>query len=249
MNHRVDNIFADIETMPSQRPDIIDELQAAVDSELTAKLVEIKAPSNYKDETKIAEYIATKSSEINAEFADEFERRHHATGLDGAFGEVYCIGVAINNGEPVVFSRGTEWAVRETEAQVLTRFFDFVYSNTGSLTRVVGHNIAGFDIRFLHQRCMVNGVRPPSWFPLDPKPWGDEVFDTMVRWAGARDRVKLSKLCRAFGIEHHDDIDGSDVWAHIKSGQTAKVDEHCRVDIVKTRDVFKRMTYVGMGLK
>lgn len=246
---RVDNIFNDIETIPAQQDDLQQELRAAVNEERAAKLAEVKAPSNYKDEAKIAEYIAAKKLEIEREFASLFDERHHATGLDGAFGEVYCIGAAINDLEPVVFSRGDGWANRDTEAVVLKSFFEYVTNHTGRLTQLVGHNIVGFDIRFLHQRCMVNRVRPPVWLPLDPKPWGDEVFDTMTRWAGTRDRVKLGKLCRAFGIEHEDAIDGSEVWARIKAGDTAAVDEHCRVDIKKTRDVFKRMTYFGAGLQ
>lgn len=236
-------VFLDIETIPTQRADVIDEMRRKAADDLAGKISELKAPSNYKDEAKIAEYIAAKRDELSAAFDEDFERSLHATGLDGAFGEVYCIGCAIDEREPAVFSRGTGYQDPESEGRVLRELFNYVNAERSHLVRIVGHNIIGFDIRFIHQRCMVLGVRPPQWLPLDPKPWGDEVFDTMIRWAGTRDRVKLSKLCRAFGIEDTDDIEGSQVWDCIKSGDFERVERHCSIDVQKVRSVFRRMTY------
>lgn len=243
MNTTITPAFFDTETVPSQREDIQREIAAGVEAEKAEELASVKAPSNYKDEAKITEYVASKKAEIEQSYASKFDERLHATGLDGAFGEVFCIGAAVHDDEPVIFSRADGYTKRDTERSVIKGFFDYVNSGSRYKVELVGHNIVGFDIRFLHQRCMVLGIRPPIWLPLDPKPWDSSVFDTMVRWAGARDRVKLSKLCKAFGIEDTDEIDGSEVWDCIKRGEYAKVAEHCRIDIRKVRVIYNRMNF------
>ena len=70
------NIFIDIETVPAQDPDAIIMLRAEADEE---KLL-IKAPSNYKDEAKIKEYILAKQIEIDT----AFDERYRKTSFDGA---------------------------------------------------------------------------------------------------------------------------------------------------------------------
>ena len=50
------NIYLDIETIPGQQPAVREALAADAAIEKAA----VRAPSNYKDETKIAEYIAAK---------------------------------------------------------------------------------------------------------------------------------------------------------------------------------------------
>ena len=60
----------------------------------------------------------------------------------------------------------------------------------------IGHNIVSFDLRFLWQRCLVLGIRPPVPLPLEGR--DGIVTDTMIEWAGrfARDRwPSLEDLC------------------------------------------------------
>lgn len=247
MNHgnaAVDNVFTDIETIPTQRDDVKASIRNKLDDELEAKLAEVKAPSNYKDEAKIAEFIGSKKAEIRLELAGKFDDAHHATGLDGAFGELYCIAAAANKGIAVCFDRRDDMTANG-ERRLLKDFFGWVYDTTElhNRKRLIGHNIVGFDIRFILQRSMVLGVKPPGWWPIDPKPWEDTVYDTMVRWAGVGQRVKLSKLCMAFGIEDTDEIDGSEVWGCVQRGEGQKVIDHCLIDVDKVRRVFNHMTF------
>lgn len=242
-NAATDDLFFDIETVPTQQDRIYATLDDAVREKTEAALAEVKAPGNYKDEAKIAEYIEAKRSEIILASKEQLDELHHKTALDGAFGELFCIAFSINDEEPLVLHRNGELTI-EAEREVLIGFFREVgLRSTSFRKRLIGHNVVGFDIRFLWQRAMVLGVQPPAWLPMDPKPWDDTVFDTMVRWAGVRGTVKLSKLCTAFGIEDTDEIDGSEVWNCVQRGDGQKVIDHCFIDVDKVRSVFRRMTF------
>ena len=112
----------------------------------------------------------------------------------------------------------------------------------------IGHNIIGFDLRFLLQRSIVLGIVPPSFIPVDPKPWSDYVYDTMTKWAGASNRVSLNKLCEVFdmplkGAEFDEEFDGSMVWDAISNGEIEKVATYCAGDVYRTREIFKKMTF------
>ena len=112
----------------------------------------------------------------------------------------------------------------------------------------VGHNLVGFDLRFLFQRSVMLGIRPPIWMPVNPKPWDESVFDTMTAWSGFGNRVSLDKLCRAFGIaakgsEIGEEIDGSMVWNFVQAGRIADVAKYCAGDIERTREIHKRLTF------
>jgi DNA polymerase elongation subunit (family B) len=106
---------------------------------------------------------------------------------------------------------------------------------------ICGHNVAGFDIPFIWQRCMIHGVKLPAWFPRDPKPWSDDVFDTMTRFAGARNMISMDKLCMAFNIPATDDISGADVAKAYEAGEFDKIVDHCKTDVEKVRKIHKLM--------
>ena len=90
---------------------------------------------------------------------------------------------------------------------------------------------------------MVQRIKPPIWFPRDPKPWGDSTFDTMTAWAGTKDRISMDRLCRILGIEGKGDISGADVWPLVKAGKVSEVAEYCKGDVERTRAIFRRMTF------
>ena len=114
-------------------------------------------------------------------------------------------------------------------------------------TTVVGHNASSFDLRFLVQRYIVNGIRPPSVIrrAADAKPWAAEkVFDTMVQWAGVGNRISLDKLCLALNIKSpKGEIDGSKVGEFVAAGRISEVADYCRNDVTATKAVYQRMTF------
>ena len=217
------NLFFDIETIPSQLPGILDEFAAAV-----------TAPGQYKKADSIAEWLRLNRY-------DEGEKAWLATSLDGGFGQICVIGCAIGDGPTHAYSVGEDLSAG-AERMVLRDFFDVV-ADCGAGTRYIGHNVIGFDFRFLWQRAMVLGVKPPFFFPREPKPWSEQVFDTMTSWAGSKDRISMDRLCRIFGIPGKGNMDGSKVWQLVQAGKIADVAEYCRGDVERTRALYRRMTF------
>ena len=237
------DLFIDIETIPAQRPDILEHLEASQRDELTAALEAVKAPSNYKDEAKIAEYIATRRAELQADFAGKLADKIGGTGLDGAFGQVFCIGWAWGDEQVrVEYSPGLD------EAAVLGAFFADMPRGFQTV-RVIGHNVATFDLRFLKQRAMVLGVKPPACLPFDAKPWDLTIFDTMVQFAGVGKTIGLDRLALAFGIPGKRGMSGADVWPAVKANRFQEVADYCADDVILTRAVFRRMTFADSAVE
>lgn len=223
-------ITLDIETTPSVDPDV----HAQIAEEITP-------PGSMKKAETIAAW------EVN----EKPKAVHEAilkTALDGSRGHIAVIGAAINNEDPVTFYVDST-SPHEHEAAVLQEFFDFVsqsYSvSTQRLPMFVGHNIIGFDLRMIFQRAVILGVRPPAIFPFHAKPWDDAVFDNMLRWNGG-DRTKYisqDKLSRALGQPGKGEVDGSQVWPLVSSGNIRAVAEYCADDVRQARANFQRLTF------
>jgi predicted PolB exonuclease-like 3'-5' exonuclease len=238
-------ITFDLETIPAQNPRVLEMFK--LDAEREKQF--IKAPGNYKDESKILEYVSTKAHEIDVEILEKWRK----TSFDGGFGHICCIGYAIGDSEPVTIAiPGQDHEFNEI--RIITMFYDVLrdsFNASQSMNPVfVGHNIIGFDLRFLFQRSVVLGITPPSFIPFDAKPWSDHVFDTMTKWAGASNRVSLNKLCEVFnmplkGAEFDEEFDGSMVWDAVKSGNIDKVATYCAGDVYRTREIYKRIAFLG----
>lgn len=221
-------IFLDIETLPTSRADI----QARC-------VADIGPPGNYKKPETIQQWWA---SEGDAKKAEAVER----TALNGTWGEIICIGLAVND-EPVeVFTRAL------TEADLLNTFALMLDSKckkadqTGEMwqlvARWIGHNIVDFDIRFLWQRAKLSGVTFPFRLPMQR--YDSHVYDTMKEWSGWKDGVSQKDLELAFGIARTDPLPngGADVFHAYQNGRIEDIKEHCRQDIENLRQIYRRMT-------
>lgn len=228
-------LYIDIETIPCQRADI----QAEIRNSITA-------PAQYKKQESIEQWLA----EHGRQSAEE---ALHKTSLDGAFGQVFCVAVALDNQPPIALHCAFAWEQDWAEGQVLQSLMDWLEEHVGNayMTTFVGHNILSFDLRFLLQRCIVNAVRPaPALLrAAQAKPWeAEKVYDTMTQWAGVGNRVKLDKLCKALSIDTpKTDIDGSKVWEFVQAGKTDEVLAYCRADVEAVRKVHKRMTFATVN--
>jgi hypothetical protein len=215
------NLYLDIETIPSQSPDV------------HARIAEtIKPPANYKKAETIAVW---EQHEKPAAVKDAIAK----TSFDGSVGHICCIGWAWELG-----AVETQFVDNiASERAMLSQVVDAWTHGLGSAwtVTIVGHNVANFDIRFLWQRAIVLGVRMPSFFPRDPKPWGNDVFDTMTAFAGSRGTIGMDRLCLALGMDGKGDIDGSmiaDLWG---KGEHEKIADYCRADVERTRKIHHRM--------
>lgn len=224
------NIFLDIETIPTERQDVRDYIAAG-----------ISPPGNISK----AETIAKWNEESRPGAIDEAVNK---TGLDGAFGRV-CVACFAVDDQPVerISSATNESGLLmalsiRLDQEVLTSLFTTV---------IVGHNVSSFDLRFLVQRYIVNGIKPPPVIAraAQAKPWEiEKVFDTMTQWAGVGGRVSLDKLCLALGIESpKGEIDGSKVGQYVQDGKIAEVVEYCVKDVEATREIWRRMTFQMVG--
>jgi len=226
------NIYIDIETIPGQAPWIKEDIAA-----------NIAPPGNMKK----AETIEKWEKEDKPGLIEEAWRK---TALNGTLGEIICIGYAVDDNDPVMTARG----LMESEADMLIHFYaklvksltdknDFVRRPTW-----IGHYITGFDLRFIWQRSVIHGVKPPVEIPVNAKPWADFVFDTKTEWSGYNQYNSSSSLdmvSRVLGFDGKGDMDGSKVWDTVLAGDLDSVIKYCAKDVTDVRKVYKRLTFQG----
>ena len=228
-------LYLDIETIPTDDPRLIDHIAASV-----------KPPASMKKAETIEAWIRDQKEQA---IADAVEK----AGLDGAYGRVCAIGMAWGGeqmGADSLMLQDVHDEEHDDEAELLSRVKSMICA---SLPRnvppvIVGHNITGFDLRFLTQRCMVHGVCLPSWWRRDPKPWDSAVHDTMHMWAGHRDYVSLDKLCIALGIEGKSGTNGADVAGMWERGEYEAIRKYCMDDVMRTKACHERMMRAFGGL-
>lgn len=216
------NVYLDIETIPNQSP------------EYRAKVREkVRPPATIKKPESIMAWL-----EENADAAtDEAIAK---TSFDPAHGHICCIGWAVDDGEVQALSVPRI----EVEAVALKSFFEAITPPHG-LVRFIGHNVSGFDLRFLINRAIVLGVTIPKVIPRDIKPWSQDIFDTMVAWAGARGTIGQDRLCEALGLPCKDGFDGSMVAEAWANGEHERIAEYCRADVETVRSIYARFQAVG----
>lgn len=215
------NVFLDLESIPVQCPDRIAKL-----------IADAKPPANYSKPETIAKWREDNAADIIAK-----------TALDPAAGHICSIAWAV--GDEPVQCIGAANAGGDCERNMLANFF-IALPQTG-MCRFIGHYITGFDLRFIMCRAIVLGVKVPALWPRDPKPWDQQVFDTMTAWAGARGTIGLERLCEALGIESpKGDMAGDKVAEAWANGEFDRIADYNRRDTEAVRQVFKKFEAVGL---
>lgn len=219
-------ITFDVECIGSDDPETVAEIAAT-----------IKPPGNLKKQETIDKWLAEDKPAAVAEAVKK-------TCFDGSLGKIVCIGWAFNDLDP-----GSAYG--NDEKYIIHSFFSDVRiatHNSGPL--FVGHNITGFDLRFLWQRCVVLGIKPPPAIPFKAKPWDSTIFDTMAAWNPERDKkISLDRLCKALRVPTPKDVmDGSQVWDYVKAGRIEEVAAYCRGDVEAVRACYRKMTFTEPAL-
>ena len=222
-------VIFDIETIPTQREDIRIHLANNV-----------KPPKTIKKQETLERWEKEEKQQV---IFDEIDR----TGLNGAFGEIISIACAVGDGEVVAFY-SEDWQSETRERNILSQFFNYLNTKYNKNTDIppvfIGHNLVSFDIRFIYQRAVVNGIKPFSFFPIHAKAWDKQVYDTMTEFAGYGNRISMNDLCLALGLPgKSDEIDGSKVWEFVQQGKIKDVVEYNKADVERTRAIYKRMTF------
>jgi len=188
------------------------------------------------------------------DIAAEEERCYQLGALSAASGRILCIavhvgpvpglefeGVQLGQSEHVfgIDPAGNEHAEKET----LNEFLTFMRTFDPDTDEVVGHNVVGFDLPFLFQRCLVHNIKTKPFVDLaDFHARG--VFDTMHHWwLGAKRHVSLDEIAWAMGFESSKtaEVEGSKVFDLYHAGRLAEIRQYNLNDVRVTRKVYERM--------
>jgi hypothetical protein len=236
----------DIETLPTNIPTVIADIAESVNEKIGKEIAAIRAPGNYGAEAASKWLIEKGQPAIDAlkeGAAKEIDQAVRKTALDGSFGRVCVVGLAIDD-EPV-----QTFASDNDEVSVLLALNLALDKCLRELHTIqfCGHNIVQFDIRFLMQRYIVHGIKPSRVLMrvADSKPWDQaKVYDTMVQWAGTGGRISLDKLCRVLSIPtSKGDITGATVFDAVQAGRIHDVADYCAKDVEVTRRIYRRMNF------
>lgn len=166
---------------------------------------------------------------------------HESTSFEGTFGRICCIGVIKElDGKEIhkeVFSGD--------EKEILKNFWKIA----SDVNRFVGHNIWSFDLPFIYQRSIINGVKPRM--DISFARYRDiPIYDTMLQWTlwnFDKEKVqKLDTLAKVLGLPtSKTDMDGSKVWPYYQEGRMQEICDYCMKDVELTRKVYKRMIFEG----
>src|SRR6266850_689419 len=131
----------------------------------------------------------------------------------------------------------------EDEKKSLLRFLEYLKDFDTETDELVGHNIIGFDLPFIFQRCLVHCISAKPLVDLgEYRVRG--VFDTMHHWwLGAKRFVSLDDIAWALGIESSKTatVEGSKVFDLYQAGRLAEIREYNLNDVRVTRKVYERM--------
>ena len=249
-------ITLDIETLADMRPGAREEF-------IEASRQDFKAPSDLTKEQALrdlghdpagemkfkskAEAIQMWCDAFGATKCEEVgENAWRKTAFDATKGQICVIGFSFDGEEP----ESLQIKEPEDEARILRTFFERLairYKATSMRRPIfVGHNLVNFDLPFIYRRAVILGIQPPAFLPINPSPYNEYVFDTMLQWAGSKGRISMQNLCEALGIpgkETDGDIDGSKVTDFYLNGQIDDVAKYCRGDIRRTRAMYDRLTF------
>lgn len=164
---------------------------------------------------------------------ETFEEYLEATGLDGAFGRIACIAYAFD-GDPVQTIFGEE-------KYIINEFWRVARG----VDLYVGFNLLDFDLRFIYQRSIILGIKPP--FQISFARFRSEpVYDVMWEWSkwGAN-RISLDTLCKALGIPSPKggEVEGYGVAKAYAEGKIKQICEYCARDVEATRLIYRKITF------
>jgi len=136
-----------------------------------------------------------------------------------------------------------QYGYEQEEKQALQDFLNLMKDFDCDCDELVGHNIIGFDLPFVFQRCLAHSLHARPFVNLSEYNVRG-VFDTMHRWwLGAKRFVSLDDIAWALGIESSktSDVEGSKVFDLYQAGKLDLIREYNLNDVRVTRKVYERM--------
>ena len=209
----------------SARGGLIFDCECVALDDAGAYLEPVSAPSNYKDEAKIAAYC-------------EQARREQVekAALDIDLARIVALGMLDESAAgPQVLTIGSA----EDEHSALTLFWKLVTATPRPT--LIGFNVIGYDLPLLLRRSLYLGVKAPR-LPINRyRHDGIEDLLLMLSFDGAQKFRSLGFYCRRFGIDVPDPHTGADLAALVACGDLGAVADHCAADIRKTAALAERL--------
>lgn len=188
------------------------------------------------------------------DIAAEEERCYQLGALSAASGRIICLAVHVGMVPGMEIAglehKQTEHVFgidldgrEEDEKRALTGFLDLLQDFDSDTDEIVGHNILGFDLPFIFQRCLVNNIRVRPFIDLSEFHVRG-VFDTMHQWwLGSKRLIGLDDIAWALGIESSKtaEAEGSKVFDMYQADKLAEIREYNLNDVRLTRKVYERM--------
>lgn len=191
-------------------------------NEIDGFMPEFDAPGNYKDEAKIAAYIADKQAEWRGKAA-----------LSALTGQVLCVGI--------LYSDGQQDLLHDIDEATTLRLFWATWLDYTIADHWIGFNIFEFDLPFLVRRSIIKNVTVPDTVRKH-RFFHDRFIDLMDRWKmNTGERVSLNNLCRACGMGEKagNGADFAGLWISDRS----KAMDYVTQDLTLTASLAKRMGY------
>lgn len=239
-------LFIDIETIPDQRrgalekfleqEPVIDASKFTID-QLCIDLNKDRAPTKaYKKADLVEEWQQTIGEQKRLEKARE---NHHRTALNGGYGQIIVVGYGTEDQATIATSGNSEYGILTI---LKDNYHYLMEKNRGLPIQFVGHNVLNFDLKFLYQRMVINGIKPPFDYPISP--YSDRVFDTMTRWAGYGNRISLNELCNILDVPSpKGELDGSKVYEYYLAGKINEIAEYCKKDVEAVKQIYYKMIF------
>jgi hypothetical protein len=209
---------------------IIDVETVAID-DVATYLEPVSAPSNYKDEAKIAAYIA-----------EETKRQTDKAALDIDLARIVAIGYRLV--EKGVGDLGQVWLCRDETEEMTTlgKLWDTFWK-----VYIPGHTVAitfnglGYDLPLLLRRSLYLEVTAPK-LQLDRYKHIDAIDLMQILCMDGRLKMHgLQFYANRFKIPVEQDITGADIGKAVADGDWSAVERHCSADVQTTYLLAKRM--------
>lgn len=273
------DIGIDAETIPTQDEYKIEQIKTIAESHKPS------APSMTKDEfgklfeleEKVVKAMTLDGlkqmwidKNLASVVAEKFDEIHRKTSFSaGEGGEIISFSAKTffksEDGTPLMVDPVTVYRYKGqedmTEVNLLTRIVnwlgaidDYAAAN-GLTTRFVGANVMGFDMRFIAQRCAINGVPMPksgmTWLASSYD--RSKYFDVLDVWSfgDKTQRPSLDRLCRYLDVDtskfdEEGKIDGSMVWPIWRDeGQTGaeRIARYNARDVMVLEPIFEKIKF------
>ena len=175
----------------------------------------------------------TETSKIDLEPTIEEIYTKYA-GLYAEFSRVWCISFGLFDND---LNLTVETLQEENEKDLLLQWCTVLehYSDHN----LAGHNISEFDIPFILQRMLVNGINetyPPQLQLKDSKPWTVKHVDFMSDWKNQkRENVSLALICELLDVPSPKDKFNNDEFTTLMTKNEITKEEgieYCEKDVI-----------------